>query len=297
VHHVALSPLSRDSVTAMVHEQLSAQADSQFCLACADLTGGNPLHVRELLAAARYERLSGSNQEVAVLRQIAPAAVSASVQARLARMGSGAIALAEALAVLGSHTEVSTAAELAGSSPAAAELVADELAAAQIIAPARPPHSESSANHPVAGPAQQLRGLVHLINGDQHDVAVEAGRDPDRQIAGCERRHDGSQHAGRVRRVRLVAIPQRHPSVVGRILASHASSAVRAAHDREHLAVTGDLDVPYRALQYVSTLQHPQRLMISDRHQHIIAHRSRLMTSVIGQFVSGTPSSSRMSVA
>ena len=85
----------------------------------------------------------------------------------------------------------------------------------------------------------------------------EAGRDPDRHIAGCERRHDRGQHAGRVRRVRLVAVPQRHPSVVGRILASHASSAVRAAHDREHLAITGDLDVRhrvrYRALQYVST--------------------------------------------
>jgi hypothetical protein len=90
----------------------------------------------------------------------------------------------------------------------------------------RAPHSESSANHPVPGPAQQLRCLVHLINGDQHDVAVEAGRDLDRHIAGCERRNDRSQHAGRVRRVRLVAIPQRHPSVVGRILASHASSAV-----------------------------------------------------------------------
>jgi hypothetical protein len=98
----------------------------------------------------------------------------------------------------------------------------------------------------------------------------------------CERRHDRSQHAGRIRRVRLVAIPQRHPSVVGRILASHASSAVRAAHDREHLAITGDLDVRYRALQYVSTLQHPQRLMISDRHQRIVAHRSRLMSSVMG---------------
>jgi dihydrofolate reductase len=29
----------------------------------------------------------------------------------------------------------------------------------------------SSASHAVAGPAQQLRGLVHLINGDQHEVA------------------------------------------------------------------------------------------------------------------------------
>ncbi len=113
-------------------------------------------------------------------------------------------------------------------------------------------------------------------------------------FAGCQRRHDRSQHAGRVRWVRLVAIPQRHPSVVGRILASHASSAVRAAHDREHFAITGDLDVRYRALQYVSTLQHPQRLMISDRHQRIVAHRSRLMVQPYGQLVSGTYTGTRL---
>jgi hypothetical protein len=94
--------------------------------------------------------------------------------------------------------------------------------------------------------------------------------------------------------VRLVAIPQRHPSLVGRILASHARSAVRAAHDREHLAITGDLDVRYRALQYVPTLQHPQHLMISNRHQRIVAQRSRLMIQRYGQFVTGTSTGTRL---
>src|SRR5213078_299263 len=46
--------------------------------------------------------------------------------------------LAQALAVLGSQTEVGVAAELAGLEPAAAELTADRLAAAQILAPTRP---------------------------------------------------------------------------------------------------------------------------------------------------------------
>jgi DNA-binding CsgD family transcriptional regulator len=49
-----------------------------------------------------------------------------------------AIALAEALAVLGSQNEVITAAAMAGLDVAAAELAADELAAAQILMPARP---------------------------------------------------------------------------------------------------------------------------------------------------------------
>ena len=48
------------------------------------------------------------------------------------------MALAQALAVLGSQTEVGIAAELAALEPATAELTADRLAAAQILAPARP---------------------------------------------------------------------------------------------------------------------------------------------------------------
>jgi hypothetical protein len=42
-------------------------------------------------------------------------------------------------------------------------------------------------------------------------------------------------------------------------------------HDGEHLTIVRDLVVRYHALQYVSTLQDPQRLMISDRHRRIVA--------------------------
>jgi hypothetical protein len=57
---------------------------------------------------------------------------------RLTRMGPESVALARALAVLGSHHEVAVVAELAGLDVIAAELLADALAAAQILAPARP---------------------------------------------------------------------------------------------------------------------------------------------------------------
>jgi hypothetical protein len=50
-----------------------------------------------------------------------------------------------------------------------------------------------------------------------------------------------------------------HPRVLGRIPASQASSAVGAAHDREHLAITGGVDVRCDALQYVSAFQQAQR--------------------------------------
>jgi DNA-binding CsgD family transcriptional regulator len=149
VHRMGLSALSTTSVTALVRAELGPAASAAFCSACWQLAGGNPLYVRELLAAARNEGLPGAEGSVTALRALASSAVGASVLARLARLGPDAASLAQALAVLGSQTEVGVAAELAGLDPAAAELTADELAAARILAPARP----LDFFHPVIGEA------------------------------------------------------------------------------------------------------------------------------------------------
>jgi len=149
VHRMGLSALSVASVAALVHAELGPAASAGFCSACWELAGGNPLYVRELLAAACTEGLSGAEDDVTALRALASSAVGALVLSRLARLGGDAVALARALAVLGSQTEVGVAAELAGLDPAAAELTADGLAAAQILAPARP----LDFFHPVIGEA------------------------------------------------------------------------------------------------------------------------------------------------
>jgi DNA-binding CsgD family transcriptional regulator len=135
---MGLSALSVASVTALVRAELGPAASAAFCSVCWELAGGNPLYVRELLAAARAEGLSGAEDGVTALRALASSAVGASVLGRLARLGPEAVSLAQALAVLGSQNEVGVAAELAGQEPTAAELTADRLAAAQILAPARP---------------------------------------------------------------------------------------------------------------------------------------------------------------
>ena len=94
--------------------------------------------MRELLAAAREEGLPARGASVPALQRIAPAAVGTSVLARLGRLGAEAVALARAVAVLGPRAEVMLAARLAELDPVVAELTADRLAAAQILAPARP---------------------------------------------------------------------------------------------------------------------------------------------------------------
>jgi DNA-binding CsgD family transcriptional regulator len=162
-HRLCLSALGPASAGTLVRRELGRNASLEFCAACWELTGGNPLFVRELLAAARNERLTGGAESVGALRVLASSALSPSVRMRLARMGSDAIELAGAVAVLGSQHEVAIAAELAGLDAADAELVADELAAVQILAPGRP----LDFSHPLigeavyAGMATGARRLAH----------------------------------------------------------------------------------------------------------------------------------------
>jgi DNA-binding CsgD family transcriptional regulator len=208
VHHMTLAALGPDSVATLVRRQLRNQASAAFCRACSDLTGGNPLLVTELVAAARTEQMAGSDQDAAALREIAPAAIGASVLARLARLGPDAIALAEALAVLGSQNEVSTAAEMAGLDIAAAELAADDLAAAQVLMPARP----LDFFHPLIGEAVYA------------SIRLGARRLAHRRAAALLDRAGGADRVA----VHLLATgPAGDPWVVGRL-----SEAAADAHER-----------------------------------------------------------------
>jgi DNA-binding CsgD family transcriptional regulator len=138
VQRLMLGPLSAAGVGALVRGQLDEDADESFCAAVRELSGGNPLLVRELLAAAREEGLSAREANVSALYRIAPVAVGTSVLARLGRLGAESVALARSVAVLGAGAEVVLAARLAGMDPVVGELTADRLAAAQILAPVRP---------------------------------------------------------------------------------------------------------------------------------------------------------------
>ena len=138
VERVALGPLSAAGVAAIVRAQLEEEADEAFCAACSELSGGNPLLLRELLVGAREEGLAARGESLPALHRIAPAAVGTSVLARLGRLGSEAVALTRAIAVLGGGAEVALAAQLAAIDPMVAELTADRLASGQILAPVRP---------------------------------------------------------------------------------------------------------------------------------------------------------------
>ena len=210
VHRMGLSALSLASVAALVRGELGPTASAGFCSACWELAGGNPLYVRELLAAARNEELSGAEDSVPALRALASSAVGALVLGRLTRLGPDAVSLVRALAVLGSQTEVGVAAELAGLEPAAAELTADGLAAAQILAPARP----LDFFHPVIGEAVYA------------DLALGARRLTHRRAAAIL---DRAGAADRVAAHLLATGPAGDPWVVERLSAAADIAGERGA--------------------------------------------------------------------
>jgi len=207
VERITLGPLSAAAVGAIVRAQLDGDADEQFCSTCYELTRGNPLFVRELLAAAREEGLSAQGRSVPALHRIAPAAVGTSVLTRLGRLGGEAVALARAVAVLGGDAEVMLAARLAELDPVVGELTADRLAAAQIFAPARPleffhPLIGAAVREDIAPGARRVahRRAAALVDRDAEGSLVRVaahllacGPAGDRWV--CERLRDAAREA------------------------------------------------------------------------------------------------------
>ena len=136
------SALSVAAVTDLVREELSADADEAFCVACHRATGGNPLLLEELIRTVAAEQVAPSAGSVEVLERLAPDAVARSVKLRLARLPAEAAALARAVAVLGDGADGRHAAALAGIerrslAPAAAILDAGRSSAARSAAAIR----------------------------------------------------------------------------------------------------------------------------------------------------------------
>jgi predicted ATPase len=131
----ALAPrvLSGEACDAIVREVLGAEADDDFCAACAEVSGGNPFLLGELALALAAEGVAPTAEFVERVAALGPAAVTRSVLVRLSRLPPAAAALARALAVLENDAQLHHAARLAGLSEDAAPEVMRALAAAHIV--------------------------------------------------------------------------------------------------------------------------------------------------------------------
>jgi DNA-binding NarL/FixJ family response regulator len=131
-------PLSAAGVAALVHERLGADADTAFCAACHDATGGNPLLLRQLLRALEVEAVTPVAAHIDVVRAVGPRAASSTVLLRLGRLPADAAAVARAVAVLGDGAQIPAVAALAGLSEPAVAAATGALARSEILRPDPP---------------------------------------------------------------------------------------------------------------------------------------------------------------
>jgi DNA-binding CsgD family transcriptional regulator len=108
------APLSAKAVASLVRDVLACEPDEAFCVACHAATGGNPLLVRELLAALAEDGVVPDADQSVRVCEIGSQAVMRLVRLRLGRLSPQARALAEVCAILGDDAAIGHAAALAG---------------------------------------------------------------------------------------------------------------------------------------------------------------------------------------
>ena len=130
-------PLSEAGVAGLIAGRLGAEPEELFSAACLEATGGNPLLLRQLLSSLAEEGVRPLASEVEAVSNIGPRAISRTVLLRLHRLGPDAVAIAQALAVLG-LTDQRTSAELAGLTMEQTAVAAAALVRAEILGPTAP---------------------------------------------------------------------------------------------------------------------------------------------------------------
>ena len=222
---IAPRPLSEEGVAGLIADRLGAEPDEAFTAACRDATGGNPLLLRQLLSSLAEEGVRPVAGEVAAVQRIGPRAISRTVLVRLHRLGDHAVAVAQALAVLG-VTDQRTSAALAGLMMEETAVAAAALVRAEILGPQAP----ATFVHPLVRDAiYHEMPFADRIMRHARAAAILAERDaPPEQIA-----------------THLLAAPRRGDPWVVEVLATAAASArAKGAADTAVSLLTRAIEEP-----------------------------------------------------
>jgi DNA-binding CsgD family transcriptional regulator len=171
--------LSESGAAQVVRERLGPEVASEFSAACHRATGGNPLFLRELVAALEEAEIAPTSDAADTVTAVGPPAVSRFVLHRLERLGPRATDLARSVSVLGGDADIALAGRAAGLEPEQAQPVADLLVQAEVFAP----EQELGFVHPI------VRAAIYedLLPGDRAARHLAAARLLDETGAPAER--------------------------------------------------------------------------------------------------------------
>ncbi|WTW94076.1 AAA family ATPase [Streptomycetaceae bacterium NBC_01309] len=130
---ISLGTLSPGAVAQIVGEALGSGADTAFRERCFEVTSGSPFVLWAMLREVRRRRIPPTAGNTGRLAAIAADQIGEQLAARLERMGESTIAVARAVAVLGSDATIVRVAALAEVDVDKVGLIADRLRAAAIL--------------------------------------------------------------------------------------------------------------------------------------------------------------------
>jgi DNA-binding CsgD family transcriptional regulator len=259
---IALDMLSSAGVEEVVSAACGDSSDAQIVAACERASGGNPFYLVELLG--ELNRSAGVTAEA--ISDAAPATVLAAIMARLGRAGQQATALASAVAVLDASPSLKVAAELAELELPTAELVADELVRAHILAadePVRLAHPLiASTLRSDIGPFARAR-----MHGRAAELLAANGAGDDRVAAHlllAPAEGDAST-VERLRRAAAMARGRGEPAIAARLLKRALAEPPDDAVRGEVLLSLGEVEAMDGSPDALATLEEALGVVDADR--------------------------------
>jgi DNA-binding CsgD family transcriptional regulator/tetratricopeptide (TPR) repeat protein len=131
-------PLTVGAVAEVLRRRMGAEPAEAFAADCHRATGGNPLLLDELARAMQADGVRPDTASVALIATLGPRAVSRTVLARLAHAGPQAIAVAQALAVIGDWEGIAMLETVSGLDADEIESATRTLLRAEILQPGSP---------------------------------------------------------------------------------------------------------------------------------------------------------------
>jgi DNA-binding CsgD family transcriptional regulator len=202
VHVHRLEPLRDAAVAAMVQRTLGDRTEPSLVETCRQATGGNPFYLHELLLALAEDTQGSSAELESRVRSLAPDTVTRSLRVRVGRLGTAAIALARAVAILGDDVPLRHAAALSGLSIPEASDAADALGSVEVLLSREP-----------------LR-FVHPLIRHVIELDVPASERASRHLDAARLLYAEGEDAERVAAHLLVGRAQNDPWVVSQLRAA-----------------------------------------------------------------------------
>jgi DNA-binding CsgD family transcriptional regulator len=224
LNRISLGALSEDAAGAIAAELLGHRIDDGAATACHELTGGNPLLLSQLITSLIEDGIEPTPESIGELETLAPRSLARTVTVRVGRLGSDAVGVARAVAVLGDGANLPVVATLAGLTPEDALEAAAQLSAAGLFSTGE----ELGFAHPL---------LRSAVNADlsAHDLALAHAR-----AAAALR--DRGERSDRIAAHLLASPPADDPAAIATLREAAAEARTRGAHETASRLLARALD-------------------------------------------------------